>query len=164
MNSEGNKAVIYTDGACIDNPGRGGYGVVLLCGNHRKEISAGYRLTTNNRMEIMAAIAGLRALKANCRVILYSDSRYLVEGMTRGWAKRWRSNGWKRNSKDKALNVDLWAELLDLCSTHEVEFAWVQGHAGHIENERCDQLAVKAAKGKELLVDGGYEGLKKSKE
>jgi ribonuclease HI len=158
MKSEDNKVVIYTDGACIDNPGRGGYGVVMLCGNHREEISAGYRLTTNNRMEIMAAIAGLRALKTNYKVTLYSDSRYLVEGMMKGWAKRWRSNGWKRNAKEKALNVDLWAELLVLCSTHQVEFVWVRGHAGHIENERCDQLAVKAAQGKELLVDGGYEG------
>lgn len=148
---------IYTDGACLGNPGPGGYGVVLLCNGYRKEICAGYRKTTNNRMEISAAIAGLKALKGHCRVTLYSDSEYLVKAMNLGWAKKWRSLGWKRNSKDKALNPDLWAQLLELSEQHEVEFKWLRGHAGNSENERCDTLANRAATAKELLRDEAYE-------
>ncbi|EKQ71097.1 ribonuclease HI [Leptolyngbyaceae cyanobacterium JSC-12] len=158
-NSTPTKVVeIYTDGACLGNPGPGGYGVVLLCEGHRKELSAGYRLTTNNRMEIMGAIAGLQALKFPCKVTLYSDSQYVVNAMTKGWAKKWRANGWKRNKTENAVNPDLWEQLLELCEKHDVTFKWVRGHAGNLENERCDVLAVAAAKQSDLLVDEGYKG------
>ncbi len=148
---------IYTDGACIGNPGPGGYGVVLLYYHHRQELSGGYQLTTNNRMEMMAAIAGLEALKEPCQVTLYSDSQYLVDAMTKGWAKRWQANGWRRNAKELAKNPDLWERLLKLCQEHEVIFVWVRGHAGNTENENCDRLAVTAAKGSSLAVDTGYQ-------
>lgn len=158
MNDKPPKEVtIYTDGACIGNPGPGGYGTVLICGPHRKQLSGGYRLTTNNRMEIMAAIAGLRALKSPCVVTLYTDSQYLCNSIAKGWAKRWRANSWKRNKKGKALNADLWEQLLDICDQHQVEFVWVEGHAGDPENERCDQLAAAAARGENLPPDTGYE-------
>ena len=151
------QVTLYTDGACIGNPGPGGYGVVLLHEGQRKELSGGFRLTTNNRMELIAAIVGLRALKERCSVTLYSDSRYLVESMTQGWAKQWRANHWRRGKRGKALNPDLWEQLLDLCDQHEVEFVWVQGHAGHRENERCDQLSMQAAQRRDLPADGVYE-------
>jgi len=148
---------LYTDGACSNNPGPGGYGVVLLYDSHRKELSRGYRKTTNNRMEILAAIAGLEALKEPCRVTLYSDSQYLVNAIEKGWAQRWQANGWMRNKKEKAVNPDLWEKLLELCSIHKVQFEWLRGHAGHDENERCDELATAAARGSNLVVDEGYE-------
>ena len=148
---------IYTDGACTGNPGPGGYGVVLIFGEHRRELSGGYRRTTNNRMELIGPIKGLEALNQSCRVTLYSDSQYVVEGIENGWAKRWRGNGWMRNKREQAVNPDLWGRLLDLCENHEVEFQWVRGHAGDVENERCDQLAVQAAHAKDLPVDDGYE-------
>ncbi len=148
---------IYTDGACLGNPGPGGYGVVLLHGNHRKELSGGFRLTTNNRMEMMAAIVGLSALKKRCVVKLYSDSQYLVHSMKEGWAERWRKNGWKRNKKEDALNRDLWEKLLDLCAQQEVQFSWIRGHSGDPENERCDWLSVQAAKQNNLPPDAEYE-------
>ncbi len=151
------EVVIYTDGACLGNPGPGGYGVVLLNGDHRRELSAGYRRTTNNRMELMAAIVGLRELKRPCRVTMYTDSQYVYNGITRGWAKRWRANGWRRNAREKALNPDLWAELLDLCDRHHVRWVWVRGHAGNAENERCDRLAVEACRSGNLQRDVGYE-------
>ena len=149
--------VVYTDGACIGNPGPGGYGAVLLYGRRRKEISGGFRKTTNNRMEILAAIQALESLKDRCRVTLYSDSQYLVNAMSLGWAQRWRSRGWKRNKKDKAINPDLWDRLLLVCEYHSVVFKWVRGHAGNAENERCDQLATQAALGKDLAVDEEYQ-------
>jgi ribonuclease HI len=151
------KVIIYTDGGCINNPGPGGYGVVLLYGKKRKELSAGYRNTTNNRMEIMACIEGLKALKYPCSVTLYSDSQYVVNSIEKGWAKRWKRKGWMRNQVDPAENADLWAQLLDLCETHDVEFKWVRGHAGNKENERCDQLAKQAAINKKKLPDTPYE-------
>jgi ribonuclease HI len=151
------QVTIYTDGACLGNPGPGGYGAVLLYGPHRQEISGGFRLTTNNRMEIMAVIAALEALKEPCRVTLYSDSQYVVNAMTQGWARRWRANGWKRNQREEAVNPDLWERLLDLCDQHQVEFRWLRGHSGIAENERCDQLAVNAAKQPGLLEDTGYK-------
>ncbi len=147
---------IYTDGACIGNPGPGGYGAILLYQGHRKELSGGYRRTTNNRMEIMAAIVGLGALKEQCKVTLYSDSEYLVKAMLKGWAQRWRANGWKRNKRGKVLNPDLWERLLQLCEYHEVQFGWVKGHAGTPENTRCDELAMQAAQQPNLPGDDGY--------
>ena len=160
MNALADKHVdIYTDGACLGNPGPGGYGAVLLYGGHRKELSGGFRLTTNNRMEIMAVIVGLEELQEPCSVSLYSDSQYVVNAISKGWAKRWKANGWKRNSKgEKALNPDLWDKMLDLCGKHEVTFKWVKGHSGNKENERCDSLAVDSAKMKELPADSGYTG------
>jgi len=148
---------IYTDGGCKPNPGPGGYGVILISGKARKELSGGFCLTTNNRMEIFAAIAGLEALKYPCKVTLYSDSRYLVDAMTKGWVFKWKANGWRRNKKEKALNVDLWKKLLALCEHHEVRFQWVKAHAGHDHNERCDELAMTALKKPHLPIDEGYE-------
>lgn len=136
---------IFTDGACSGNPGPGGYGVILRYGTTEKELSGGEAVTTNNRMELLGAISGLRALKEPCSVTLYSDSQYLINGMTKGWAKKWRANGWMRNKTEKALNPELWDELLTLCDYHQVQFVWIRGHAGHPENERCDRLAVAAA-------------------
>jgi ribonuclease HI len=148
---------IYTDGACTGNPGPGGYGVVLIYTDHRKELSGGFRLTTNNRMEMMAAIVGLQSLNQPCEVTLHSDSKYLVDAMTKGWAAKWQANGWKRNKKESAKNPDLWQQLLDLCDHHRVDFRWVRGHSGHPENERCDRLAVAAAHQRDLPIDQGYE-------
>ena len=153
----GGRVLIYTDGAAIGNPGPGGYGVVLRYDGHRKELSGGYRLTTNNRMELMACIKALEALKFDCSVVLYSDSRYVVDGITKGWAERWRARGWRRNERDRAENVDLWARLLELCEKHDVEFRWVRGHTGNPDNERCDQLAAAAAGRRNLPPDRGYE-------
>ena len=125
-------------------------------GGRSKELSGGYRLTTNNRMELLAVIKGLEALNQPCQVVLYSDSKYVVDAVAKGWAVKWRANGWMRNKREKAVNPDLWARLLDLCATHDVEFRWVRGHSGVADNERCDRLAVAAAKGKDLLEDSGY--------
>ena len=151
------RVIIYTDGACFKNPGPGGYGVVLLYGRHRKELSGGFRRTANNRMEIMAAIQGLQALKCSCEVTIYTDSQYLAESMTKGWVHRWRENGWMRNREEKACNHDLWEKLLDACAQHKVTFKWLRGHAGHPQNECCDQLAVDASGRKGLPEDQGYE-------
>src|SRR5215208_4509846 len=150
------KVTIYTDGGCIGNPGPGGYGVVLLFNGHRKELSGGFRLTTNNRMELMGAIVALESLKRRCEVKLYSDSKYVVDAIELGWAERWRENNWKRNKKEKAINPDLWERLLELCEKHDVEFAWVKAHAGNPENERCDQLAKQSAYKKDLPEDENY--------
>jgi ribonuclease HI len=148
---------IYTDGACLGNPGPGGFGIILVYEKKRKELSGGYRLTTNNRMELMAAIQGLAALKEPCQVHLYSDSQYLVEAMEKSWAKRWQANNWYRNKKEKAANQDLWQEILNLCQKHTVRFVWIRGHNGHPENEQCDKLAFAAAKLPELPSDENYE-------
>lgn len=147
------QVTIYTDGACHGNPGPGGYGVVLIYGENRKELSGGFSNTTNNRMEMMAAIRALEALKGRCKVTLYSDSRYLIDAIMLGWVKRWKANGWMRNKKEPALNVDLWERLLSLIEKHEVEFHWVRGHAGNPENERCDALANEAARKPDLPPD-----------
>ncbi len=151
------RVTLYTDGGCEPNPGCGGYGAVLICGDQSRELSGGFKLTTNNRMEMFAAIAGLEALETPCHVTLYSDSRYLVDAMTLAWAKRWRENGWRRNRKERAVNVDLWERLLALCERHRVTFEWVKGHAGHEQNERCDVLAMQALKQPDLPADAGYE-------
>lgn len=148
---------IYTDGACKGNPGPGGYGVVLLSGGRRKEISGGFRKTTNNRMELLACIEGLRSLKRPCTVVLTSDSSYVVNAIEKGWAKRWRSKSWMLSPVKSAKNSDLWKQLLELCAEHTVKFNWVKGHAGHPENERCDVLAVAASQLKELPADLGFE-------
>ena len=151
------KITMYTDGGCIYNPGPGGYGVVLIKGKQKKEYSGSYRLTTNNRMELMACIIGLKKIKTASSVVLYSDSKYVVNGITKGWAKRWQANNWMRNKTDRAENVDLWEQLLDLCQKHSVQFKWVKGHAGHPENERCDKLANNAARRKNSPADIAYE-------
>lgn len=150
---------IYTDGGCLGNPGPGGYGVVLRYGEHEKRLSGGFRQTTNNRMEIMAAITGLEALKSPCSITLYSDSKYLVDAMRLGWVERWKANGWRRNKKEKAVNVDLWERLLAVCEGHTVSFVWIEGHAGHRYNEACDVLSKQAAARADLPVDDGYEHL-----
>lgn len=155
------KVTIYTDGACKGNPdGPGGYGVVLLYTDknnqvHRKEIAGGFKNTTNNRMEIMAAIVGLEALKRPCQVTLYSDSQYLVNAIEQKWVERWQKNGWLRDPKKgiKAKNVDLWQRLLKAMENHQVKFKWVRGHDGLAENERCDQLATEAAMRPDLPED-----------
>ncbi len=136
------KVDIYTDGACSGNPGPGGWGAILRFGPHEKELSGGEPNTTNNRMELTAVIEALSALKESCEITIHSDSKYIIDAIQQGWAKKWRANGWMRNKKDKALNPDLWGQLLDLLEQHQVTFHWVKGHAGHPENERCDQLAV----------------------
>ena len=135
---------LYTDGACRGNPGKGGWGAILVYGKFEKEMSGGEPLTTNNRMELMAAIAGLGALKEPCKVTLYSDSKYLVDAFNEGWVYGWREKGWKRG-KEELKNPDLWAQLYDLVKTHEVSFVWVKGHNGHDYNERCDKLATAFA-------------------
>ena len=150
------KIVIYTDGGCHGNPGPGGYGVIIITGNERIELAEGFRLTTNNRMELMACIAALKALKAPSDVILHSDSLYVVNGISKGWARRWRANRWMRTKSEAAGNSDLWAQLLDLCDLNRVEFVWVHGHAGQPENERCDELATAAAQGADLKEDQAY--------
>ncbi|MBE6631956.1 MAG: ribonuclease HI [Ruminococcaceae bacterium] len=138
---------MYTDGACRGNPGKGGFGTVIVYKGKEKVLTDGWIDTTNNRMELYAAIAGLEALKEPCKVKLYSDSKYLVDGMNKGWAESWRRNSWKKADKKPALNVDLWSRLLLLTERHEVEFIWVKGHDGHEYNERCDALATASADG-----------------
>lgn len=134
---------IFTDGACSGNPGPGGYGAILRFGAHEKELSGGEAATTNNRMELMGVISALEALKEPCAVTLTTDSRYVVDSITKRWVYSWRSNGWIKSDKKRALNVDLWERLLPLLETHSVELVWVKGHVGHPENERCDALAVE---------------------
>lgn len=134
---------IFTDGACSGNPGPGGWGVILRYGNREKEICGGQRDTTNNRMELTAAIEGLAALKEYCKVRLVTDSKYVADGVNLGWARSWQKNGWRKADKKPALNSDLWERLLALLDAHDVTVVWVKGHAGHPENERCDRLAVE---------------------
>lgn len=136
------QVTLYTDGACSGNPGPGGWGAILVYREVEREFSGGEEMTTNNRMELLAVIEGLSRLKEPCAVTVYSDSRYLVDAITQGWAVRWRENGWMRNKKDRALNPDLWERLLNLLEEHECEFVWVKGHAENPYNNRCDALAV----------------------
>lgn len=133
---------LFTDGACSGNPGPGGWGAILRFQGQEKELSGGEAGTTNNRMELTAALEGLAALKEPCRVTLYSDSKYLTDGITKGWARSWKRNGWRKADKKPALNADLWDRLLTQLDIHDVQIIWVKGHAGHPENERCDRLAV----------------------
>ena len=153
---------VYTDGSSRGNPGPGGYGAVLEyidgAGTlHTKEMSAGYRLTTNNRMELMGVISALRALNRPCAVQLYTDSRYIVDAVNLHWLDGWSRRGWKRGKNEKVRNVDLWKQIRELTGIHQVTFNWVKGHNGHPQNERCDQLATAAADGDHLLEDTGYE-------
>ena len=133
---------IYTDGACSGNPGPGGWGAILRCDGKEKEMSGGEAHTTNNRMELSGVIMALSVLKYPCKVKLTTDSKYVVDGVTKGWAQSWRKKGWKKSDGKPALNPDLCGQLLDLLAVHDVEFCWIKGHAGHEENERCDRLAV----------------------
>ena len=148
---------LYTDGACRGNPGPGGYGVVLIYGAHRKELSAGFRWTTNNRMELTALVKALQTVKEPCRLEIFSDSKYLLGALTEEWISKWKRNGWRTASRQTVLNRDLWQELDRLLATHEPHFRWVKGHALNSENNRCDELAVVAASSGNLLVDGAYE-------
>ncbi len=136
---------IYTDGACRGNPGPGGWAAILVCRGFEREISGGEKSTTNNRMELTAAIEGLAALKFPCEVTLTSDSKYLTDAVNRGWLKSWQARGWVKSNREPVLNIDLWKKLLDLISGHRVTFVWVRGHDGHRYNERCDALATAFA-------------------
>lgn len=156
--------VAYTDGACRGNPGPGGYGVVLTMDGHRRELSGGFARTTNNRMELLAAIRALEVLTRKCRITIHTDSQYVVQGINEGWAVRWRSKGWRTAPGRRAKNHDLWTDLLRLVETHEVTFSWVKGHAGIEENERTDQLAETAACGTNLPPDEGFERLRSEPE
>ena len=157
------KVMIYTDGAARGNPdGPGGYGTLLRFvdakGNvHEREYSAGYKKTTNNRMELMAAIVGLEALTKPCEVTLYSDSKYLTDAFNQNWIVSWLKNGWRNSQKQPVKNVELWKRLLEAAKPHQVTYVWVKGHAGHPENERCDHLATAAADGEDLLDDSLIE-------
>ncbi len=140
------KVEIFTDGACSGNPGPGGWGTILRFNGIEKELSGGEANTTNNRMELTAVIKGLSALNQRCDVTIFTDSKYVADAVNLGWAKKWRANGWMRNKKDPALNPELWETLLQLLEEQNVTFVWVKGHAGHPENERCDNLAVAQSK------------------
>lgn len=151
------EVTIYTDGGAINNPGPGGYGIVQIYNKERKELSGGFGLTTNNRMELTACIVALRELEYRDKTVtVYSDSSYVVNGINKGWAKNWRKNGWVKSDKKPAINQDLWAELLDLTEELRVTFKWVKGHAGNPLNERCDELAVSSARQDGLPQDEGY--------
>jgi ribonuclease HI len=150
------QVTIHTNGACLDNPGRGGWAAVLVCGEYRRELAGGFRLTTSNRMELTAVIGALRALKYRCAVTVHTDARSVVDGVTTGSARRWRAHGWLRGGR-RIPNADLWQQLLEECARHEVTLCWVEGHAGAVENERCDRLSLAAAQAEDLPVDEGYE-------
>lgn len=146
MSDKLKKIEMFTDGACSGNPGPGGYGVIIRYGDNEKELKGGAKNTTNNRMELTAVIEGLKALNEPCEVILQTDSKYVVDSINKGWVYNWKKNHWIKSDKKKALNVDLWEELLKLLEIHKVEFNWIKGHNGHIENEQCDRLAVSQIK------------------
>ncbi|MDG1477445.1 MAG: ribonuclease HI [Vicingaceae bacterium] len=146
------KITIYTDGAAKGNPGNGGYGVVMMSGNHKKELAEGFRLTTNNRMELLSVIVALETIKKAADVQIFSDSKYVVDSVEKGWVFGWQKKGFKGKK-----NIDLWKRFLLIYPKHKVKFNWVKGHAGNIYNERCDTLAVEAAESDTLLIDKGYE-------
>ncbi len=148
---------IYTDGACSGNPGKGGYGIILSYQGRRKEVSQGFICTTNNRMEVLSCIVALEMLKEPCEVLLYSDSKYLIDSVNKGWVFAWERNGWRKADKKPALNRDLWERLLPLLEKHAVTFHWIKGHNDHPENERCDELAVSAYLGENLIEDVNYQ-------
>ncbi len=147
------KITIYTDGAAKGNPGNGGYGIVMMSGKHKKELSAGYRITTNNRMELLSVIVALEQIKLqNAQVEIFSDSKYVVDAVEKSWVFDWQKKGFKGKK-----NIDLWQRFLLIYQKHQVKFFWVKGHAGNLYNERCDELAVEAAESPNLLIDEGYE-------
>lgn len=146
------KVVIYTDGSAKGNPGNGGYGTVLISGNNTKKLSQGYTLTTNNRMELLAVIVGLETLKRACLVTIYSDSKYVVDSVEKGWVFDWEKKGFKGKK-----NIDLWKRFLTVFNIHSVKFQWIKGHSGNKYNELCDKLAVEAAESSELIDDSGYK-------
>lgn len=149
---------LYSDGGAEPNPGKGGFGVIMSYKSVKREFSQGYELTTNNRMELMGVIHGLERLKTKSIVNVFTDSRYVIDGIEKGWAEKWKSKNWYRTRTEKAVNYDLWDRLLTLISVHQkVAFNWIKGHAGHLENERCDELALKALNGDNLQVDTGYQ-------
>jgi len=150
------KILLFTDGGAEPNPGMGGFGVILKYGDYVKEFSMGYELTTNNRMELMAVIFGIEKIKIEAQVEVYSDSKYVVDGIVKGWAENWERNNWIRRKGNLILNKDLWERLLDVIDKHEVSFNWVKGHAGHPENERCDFLAYEAIHSENRMEDAGY--------
>ncbi|MEC5126461.1 ribonuclease HI [Verrucomicrobiales bacterium BCK34] len=149
---------IYTDGSSRGNPGPGGYGTVVTYGGHSRELAQGFVTTTNNRMEILASIAGLEILREPCQVTVYSDSRYLVDAQTKGWVEGWKKKGWKKSDKKPVKNIDLWKRLEAAAEGHRIDWQWVKGHAGHEMNERCDELATEAADGLrgKLIEDKGF--------
>lgn len=147
---------IYSDGACLGNPGPGGYGTVMLFGEHQKELSQGYQATTNNRMELLGAIIGLETLTRPCEVEMWSDSTYVVHAMTKGWLEGWCKRGWRTAGKKPVKNKDLWLRMMAAVAGHRISWNWVRGHSGDPMNERCDELAVAAANGPGLLDDVGY--------
>ena len=151
------EVTIHTDGACKGNPGPGGFGVVMVSGKHRLELSGGFTRTTNNRMELLAAIVALEKLTVPCRVTLLSDSRYLIDAMTKGWLRGWKARGWKTAAKQAVKNPDLWRRLEAAAAPHDITWKWLRGHAGHRENERCDELAVAASRSPERAADEGFE-------
>ncbi|HET6510744.1 MAG TPA: ribonuclease HI [Candidatus Kapabacteria bacterium] len=154
MSSSRPNVIIYTDGACSGNPGPGGYGAVMLAQDGKRlELSHGYKNTTNNRMELLAVIAALEALKRPCNVTLYSDSQYVVKAIEEGWLRGWQAKGWKKADKKPVLNQDLWKRLIPMLAKHTVKFVWTKGHAGNVENERCDVLAVTASQQPDLEPD-----------
>lgn len=138
------EVTLYTDGACSGNPGPGGYGAVLIYNGNIKELSEGFKETTNNKMELLSVITGLKSLKEKCKVNVYSDSKYVVDAINKGWLIKWQANGWKTSNKEKVKNIELWEELLECLDKHEVVFNWVKGHDGNEYNEICDKLAVEA--------------------
>ena len=146
---------IFTDGSCLGNPGPGGYGVVLKYNQHLKELAGGFKQTTNNRMELMAAIVGLESLKEDCSVVLTTDSQYVRLGITQ-WLKNWKRNNWRTSQKEPVKNKDLWQRLDAASSRHQIDWQWVNGHAGHPENERCDELARVAATEQATAIDTGF--------
>lgn len=152
------RVTVHTDGGCKGNPGPGGYGVVLVCGAHRKELAQGYKMTTNNRMELRAAIAALELLNEPCEVTLYSDSRYLIDAVTKKWIEGWKKKGWKTSTGQPVKNQDLWLKIVSASSKHKMDWRWVRGHAGNLENERCDELANIAVAGRNLVEDVGFSG------
>ena len=151
------KVVIYTDGGVLYDPGSGGYGAILRYKEHRKELCGGFRRTTKDRMELLACIEGLKALKFRCSVVLYSDSKYVVRGMTKGWAEQWQAKGWKLSDDQNVKNADLWRQLVNLCQEQDVEFRWIRDHVGNVDIENCDQLAMAAARRPNLPADVVYE-------
>lgn len=149
---------LYSDGGAEPNPGKGGFGVIMSYKGFKREFSQGYELTTNNRMELMGVIYGLERLKTKSIVSVFTDSRYVIDGIEKGWAEKWRSKNWYRTKNEKAVNYDLWDRLLTLISAQQkVAFNWIKGHAGHLENERCDELALAALRSDNLLTDTGYQ-------